>query len=459
MVTNLDAFTEALFREEWYFVFSGYGLYDKIKPLMDREASAFTGKKKPPLALMVEWGTEAFIPGVRFVALPVQSLSIANVLNGRLDRGYMEASGGLTQTRFIIPEASLLIVDDIATNLKVAEGLLAPYKAVVDTCLSGPEAIELVKRKSYDIVFMDHMMPGMDGIEAAALIRAWEADQPSQPVPIIALTANAVLGMKEMFLSRGFNDFLSKPIDVSKLDEALARWIPRSKQKKSDISTPLKPPREDAGTVKDLKLPGVDVERGIAMTGGTLAGYWQVLSMFRKDAEERLALLRQAPAEHDLPVFVTQVHALKSALASLGAGELSEKAARLEAAGKAGDLAGIGELPGFVEQLAALVQEIETAESAARPAARPNRKNEGEKTDQEDEQSSWSLVKPLFDELASALKAQKAAEIDRIISGLSRQTLDSKTRETLDAVSDDVLMAEYGKALETVKAFMEEQNG
>jgi signal transduction histidine kinase/CheY-like chemotaxis protein/HPt (histidine-containing phosphotransfer) domain-containing protein len=461
MVTDLEALTEALFREEWYFVFSGYGLYDRIKPLMDRDASAFPGKKKPPLALMVEWGTEAFIPGVRFVALPAQSLSIANVLNGRPDRGYMEASGGLTRTRFIIPEAAILIVDDIATNLKVAEGLLAPYQAAVDTCLSGPEAIELVKRKSYDIVFMDHMMPGMDGIEAAALIRAWEAERSSPPVPIIALTANAVLGMKEMFLSRGFNDFLSKPIDVSKLDEALARWVPRSKQKKSDISTPLKPPKEEAGAAQDLKIPGMDVERGITMTGGTLAGYRRVLSMFRKDAEERIAALRRFASQsekHDLSPLISQAHALKSVLGSLGAAEASAKAAQLEAAGKAGNLAAIEEgLPGFIEQLAALVEGVEKAGL--------NGKNEGEKTSPDHANSaarkpanrgdefSWPAVKPLFDALVSALETQKAAEIDRIIDGLSRQPLDSKARETLDAVSDNVLIAEYGRALETVKAF------
>jgi signal transduction histidine kinase/CheY-like chemotaxis protein len=231
-VTNLDDFAAALQQEEWFFVFSGYGLYEKIKPIM--ESVDFPNSRKPPLALMVEFGEEPYIPNVRFVSLPVQSLSIANTLNGKVDsRGYYEGSRVGSTIRFAFPGARLLIVDDIATNLKVAEGLLAPYKTVVDTCLSGAEAIEKIQRNEYDIVFMDHMMPEMDGIEATAVIRAWEKEQQEKKgkgVPIIALTANAVAGMREMFIENGFNDFLAKPIDVSKLDEALDRWIPKEKR-------------------------------------------------------------------------------------------------------------------------------------------------------------------------------------------------------------------------------------
>ena len=143
-------------------------------------------------------------------------------------------SGQIPAAGFTIPQARILVVDDIATNLKVAEGLLAPYKATVETCLSGAEAIEMIKQHSeqgqdYDLVFMDHMMPEMDGIEATAAVRAL-----NQTVPIIALTANVVTGMKEMFLENGFNDLLAKPIDVSKLDEILGRWIPKEKREKGE---------------------------------------------------------------------------------------------------------------------------------------------------------------------------------------------------------------------------------
>jgi CheY-like chemotaxis protein len=238
MVTNLDDFAAALPREEWFFVFSGYGLYEKIKPLM--ESAAFPNGKTPHLALMVEFGNEPFIPDARFISLPIQSLSIANTLNGKEDSKDYYSNNTVTNgiIRYTFPGARLLVVDDIATNLKVAEGLLSPYKAAVDTCLSGLQAIELVKRaasqqREYDIVFMDHMMPEMDGIETTAAIRAWEKENGylHKQVPIIALTANAVVGMREMFIEKGFNDYLAKPIDVSKLDETLDRWIPKEKRK------------------------------------------------------------------------------------------------------------------------------------------------------------------------------------------------------------------------------------
>jgi CheY-like chemotaxis protein/anti-sigma regulatory factor (Ser/Thr protein kinase) len=230
MTATDEEFAEALLHEVWDYIFSGYGLYKKIKPIM--EQTVFPGDKKPPLALMVEWGTEAPVPEARFVSLPVQTLSIANVLNGEADTKSFAKNTG--EIRFTIPDVRLLVVDDIDINLRVAEGLLTAYGATVDTCLGGAEAIETVKRNSYDMVFMDHMMPEVDGIEATTVIREWEAEQREQgiacpPVTIIALTANVVVGMKEMFIEKGFNDFLSKPIDVSMMDEIIGRWITKEK--------------------------------------------------------------------------------------------------------------------------------------------------------------------------------------------------------------------------------------
>jgi len=219
---NFNDFSEALKREEWYYVFSGYSFYENILPVVDN----IPYNRKPPIALLVEWGTEDFIPNVCFVSIPVQSLSIANVLNGKPDN--TEYAENTDSTGFIFPGAKILVVDDIITNLKVAEGLLSSYKVTVDTCLSGLEAIEAVKKNKYDIIFMDHMMPEMDGIETTAVIRNWEKEQNEayKKVPIIALTANAVVGMKEMFLEKGFSDFLSKPIDISELDGILNAWLP-----------------------------------------------------------------------------------------------------------------------------------------------------------------------------------------------------------------------------------------
>ena len=126
---------------------------------------------------------------------------------------------------FKAPNAKILVVDDIETNLAVAEGLLCPYEMQVDLCLSAKEAIEKTKNNTYDLIFMDHMMPEMNGIEATKIIKEFYCS-----LPIVALTANAVCGMKEMFIENGFDDFLSKPIDTKKLNLLLEQFIPKEKQ-------------------------------------------------------------------------------------------------------------------------------------------------------------------------------------------------------------------------------------
>jgi CheY-like chemotaxis protein len=130
---------------------------------------------------------------------------------------------------FIAPEADILVVDDFPSNLLVARGQLARYRARVSTCLNGREAVELVKKRAFDLVLMDHMMPEMDGVAATRAIRAID-DERCRSIPIIALTANAVSGMKEMFLANGFNDFLAKPAEVADLDAVLKKWIPAGKR-------------------------------------------------------------------------------------------------------------------------------------------------------------------------------------------------------------------------------------
>jgi CheY-like chemotaxis protein len=321
--------------------------------------------------------------------------------------------------------------------------------ATVDTCLSGSQAVEMVKHNNYDIVFMDHMMPEMDGIEATAIIREWEKERAEKSVvPIVALTANAVVGMREMFLENGFNDFLDKPIDVGKLDEILVRWIPKEKRTMNEAKDSNEQTADSASDTSDvapnssLTIPGIDTVKGIAMTGGTLGAYRDVLIFFRKDAEERLPLLQTAPNTDALPAFVTQVHALKSASASIGAGELSAQAAALESAGKAGDIAFIQEhLPVFVKCLSELAEGILVWEKTV-------------KENDSEEQAEGSVfdpahakVTPLLHELAQALLSQKGDVIDRILEQIAQQPLDTNVKTAIDQIADEVLIAEYEKAL------------
>ncbi|MDR1083807.1 MAG: transporter substrate-binding domain-containing protein [Deltaproteobacteria bacterium] len=165
-------------------------------------------KAKSPAAITLTW--------------PVFCLTLAKALNKHTDGPKKK----ITKNAFTAPNAQILVVDDIEMNLKVARGLLKPFKANVDTCESGSEAISLVDRKHYDLIFMDHMMPELDGLETTRRIRQLPD---GRDVPIVALTANAVSGVREMFIENSMNDFLSKPIDPAKLEATLNQWLPQDK--------------------------------------------------------------------------------------------------------------------------------------------------------------------------------------------------------------------------------------
>ena len=164
---------------------------------------------------------------------PLYSLLVGAALNGG-QMNWNAADGGGHKQQLIAPDAKVLIVDDNGMNLKVATGLLKPYKMQLFTAESGYQAIEMVKNETYDLILMDHMMPGMDGVETVHKIRALPGDY-FQNIPIIALTANAVNGAREMFLRESFQDFASKPIEIKTLERVLKKWLPKSKQKKEEV--------------------------------------------------------------------------------------------------------------------------------------------------------------------------------------------------------------------------------
>jgi len=224
----------------------------------------------------------------------------------------------------------------------------------VDLCLSGAAAIELVKKNDYDLVLMDHMMPEMDGVEATKRIREFSG------LPIIALTANAVSGIKEMFLSSGFNDFISKPIDTKKLDAALEKWIPREKREKA--SKEMKSDLE-----AKIEIDGVDVKKGISATGGSVENYIQILITYHKDGLKKIEEIKKSLETDNYSLYTTYAHALKSASASIGAFNVSEQAKALEAAGRQKDYSFIKQHnPDFLKSLENLLKHIGIALNKAK---------------------------------------------------------------------------------------------
>jgi len=186
--------------------------------------------KNTQIIVLTKFGAMVPDKTLNTLTMPAYCIPIASILNGRLDSFFFHGSYA-RNVSFIAPDAKILIVDDIRTNLKVAEGLLQPHRVRIDLCESGMEAIKAVQAEQYDLIFMDHKMPDMNGVEALQRIRELGDDPYFKNVPIIALTANAVLGVKEMFLQNGFNGFLSKPINTVELTAILKKWIPKGKQK------------------------------------------------------------------------------------------------------------------------------------------------------------------------------------------------------------------------------------
>lgn len=209
------------------FLFISHSQYRKYVSVIHKLA------KDTRVVILSGFGDSVLEKDADVLTMPVYCTSVADILNGtRNDTSYN--TGGESTVRFSAPDARVLVVDDVMTNLKVAEGLLLPYRLDVDLCNGGASAIETVKNTAagrYDLIFMDHKMPGIDGVEAVRQIRALaKEDAYFGNVPIIALTANAVSGTKEMFLENGFNDYLAKPINTVRLNAILERWIPKNKQ-------------------------------------------------------------------------------------------------------------------------------------------------------------------------------------------------------------------------------------
>jgi CheY-like chemotaxis protein/HPt (histidine-containing phosphotransfer) domain-containing protein len=250
-----------------------------------------------------------------------------------------------------MPYGKALVVDDLQTNLDVMTGLLMPYGLKVDTAISGQEAIERIRsgETGYDVVFMDHMMPGMDGTEATRSIRNDIDTEYARSVPIIALTANAVAGSREMFLKNGFNDFISKPIDIKQLDSALNQWI-RDKQSEETLQEaeswaagrsqkPDSAPEIDAeGTwLLERSVEGIDFAAALLLYGNSGAAYMPILKSFVTHTPPLLERMNEdletSPAD-----YLIEVHGLKGTCNAIGALETGALARELEFGMKEGNI-------------------------------------------------------------------------------------------------------------------------
>ncbi len=266
------------------------------------------------------------VENLKIVKKPLYSLNLANILNKEeIVYGVEDENAG--DLDFVAPEAEILIVDDNTINLTVAKGLLEPLEMQIDTAASGKEAIEKISIKQYDLIFMDHMMPEIDGVETTHIIRRFHEEY--QDVPIIALTANAVEGTREMFLREGMNDFVAKPIDFSVIVGKLKHWLPGEKIQKVQGQKKIK--REAAQEVS-IEIEGLDTKFALNLLGEEKL-FWSVLKDYYRVIEKKCKLIKSLEEAENWKGYTIEVHALKSASRQIGAISLANKAERMEMAG------------------------------------------------------------------------------------------------------------------------------
>lgn len=242
--------------------------------------------------------------------------------------------------KFIAPLGRILIVDDNAMNLAVVQGLLKGTRLQVDVASSGEECLEMLKRKTYHLICLDHMMPVMDGVQTLHAIRALEGN-PSAEVPVIALTANAVAGAREFYLKEGFQDYLTKPIEAEKFENMLIEYLPdnvvylRTSLGEGDVGHCVE---DEIGLgLKESRLYkiGFNIRHGLKYMGGNTALYEKVLSDFNAILQEKEEALKDFLKKGDMPGFCIIVHSLKGNARNLGADDLADEGYELEKLSKA----------------------------------------------------------------------------------------------------------------------------
>ena len=375
---------------------------------------------------------------ITVVNKPLYSLNFCQVINHEVQTEVTEVDDTLL---FAAPDAKILIVDDNEMNRKVAVGLLQPLKMQIDTADSGKNAIKMVQETKYDIVFMDHMMPVMDGVEATKKIRELPGES-YKNLPIIALTANAVSGAKESFIEAGMNDFVAKPIDIKDICAKIKNYLPEGMIKKQVMTVE----RQDKLTEEELpKIEGLDVREGIKNCG-SLELFLSLLGDFYKVIDMKSEKLEKCLAEDMIRDYTIEVHALKNTARMIGAMELSEFFYKMEQCGNANDVETIKEQ---TPKLLALYRSYQ-------PVLAPY----GQANEAQKQEVSAETIKEALDRLKQAVDGFDLDGADAALSELEEYKMPETLMpymEKLRAYVADVMMEEIMQTCEQMIQLLEER--
>lgn len=387
------------------------------------------------------------IPNVRVISKPVYSLSLYNAM-GIHDIEFENSTAENDSFAFIAPETQILIVDDNSVNLTVASGLLAPLKMKIDTAQSAAEAIEKIHHEKYDLIFMDHMMPEVDGIEATHIIRRLLPSY--NDIPIIALTANAVGGAREMFIREGMNDFVAKPIDMKDALSKLRKWLPNEKivpinNNQGETLSTEQPVLDDKpqSTITVLDIEELNVEGALSLLGSENL-FWIVLTEYYNSIEKKAKVILEHKAAENWRNYTVEVHALKSSSRQIGADHIAEVAAEMEKAGNEGNISLINEkTDGLIEEYLQLHESL--------------RKYFTDISNNEKRTAEFEDIVSMLDQMHEALDNFDTLQIDEVIEEMSKFQYSDKNAEFFErlksaAADSDIdvclnIVEEWGKVL------------
>jgi signal transduction histidine kinase/CheY-like chemotaxis protein/HPt (histidine-containing phosphotransfer) domain-containing protein len=390
---------------------------------------------------------------------------------------------------FTAPSARILVVDDNSINLVVFEGLLEPYRCDVLSVSSGRDAISLLENEYFDLVFMDQMMPDLDGLRTMQIIRELSKRKIRCPrksmintendadtfiqvdesyfkkIPIIVATANAITGMREEYLNNGFNDYIAKPIHPSHLNAILKQWIPLEKQVSPDSEVKMETEKQstivsgDSGADKSsahremllkLILPNVNVSAGLQFVSGNITSYFRVLESFRLHAPQNLHIIRTAFHDKRWKDLIIEVHAIKSVSKIIGAKQLSVLAAELEAAGKHEDYEAIHKsIEQYFSLFQAVVNDVDIvlqllAQSEPKEAAKESNLSPEE-------------LHTVLNEALSALKEYDALQAAELLKRISLESLAPEFAKKIEEIQHCVAQFDYKQAIQLIVSSLKEQ--
>ena len=335
-----------------------------------------------------------------------------------------------------MPYGCVLVVDDVVSNIYVAKGMLSPYGLEIDTASSGFEAVKKIEEGNiYDIIFMDHMMPKMDGIEAVKIIRGM-----GYAHTIIALTANALIGQEKIFLNNGFDYFISKPIDSREMNHVLNEFI-RNK----------KPPE----TVEAARLEQQEKERKNAATSAQQTSQKasaddELITAAVNDIKNAIAVLEEILPDiengnADLSLYTTTVHGMKSAFANIGEKELSDSALRLEHAGDKREISAIlAETPGFINLLKLFLKKIKSP-----------KKGDSAGGNEEISDDDMDFLRSKLNLIKTACETLKIKDAKSALIELKQKTWPGKISDVINEISMYLLRGEYLKVATAIDTAFE----